>query len=115
MTRGNKPDERKRIIRAHIASTIEAMELRDFVIGETFWTHAGAFRCTDVGTRVVVAVKLGPRVISREEDIGGTVQITDRAEDDPSWVNGRPSAVEELVFDENDQVGCFRNHVELLA
>ena len=34
------------------------MELSDFAIGETFWTHAGAFRCTDIGTRVVVAVKL---------------------------------------------------------
>ena len=26
-----------------------------FLIGETFWTHAGAFRCTDSGTRIVVA------------------------------------------------------------
>ena len=41
------------------------MELSDFAIGETFWTHAGAFRCTDIGTRVVVAVKLGPREISK--------------------------------------------------
>src|SRR6188508_653379 len=38
---------------------IATMELSDFAIGETFWTHAGAFRCTDIGTRVVVAVKLG--------------------------------------------------------
>ena len=43
------------------------MELGDFAIGETFWTHAGAFRCTDIGTRVVVAVKLGPREVSRAE------------------------------------------------
>ena len=33
------------------------MKLSDFVIGEAFWTHARAFRCTDIGTRVVVAVK----------------------------------------------------------
>ena len=32
------------------------MELSDFAIGETLWTHVGAFRCTDIGTRVVVAV-----------------------------------------------------------
>ena len=43
------------------------MELGDFVIGETFWTHPGAFRCTDVGTRVVVAGKLGLREIGRAE------------------------------------------------
>ena len=41
------------------------MELSDFVIGETFWTHGGQFRCTDIGTRVVIAVKLGPHAISR--------------------------------------------------
>lgn len=45
------------------------MELSDFVIGETFWTHDGAFRCTDIGTRVVVAVKLGPREIARAERV----------------------------------------------
>lgn len=28
------------------------MELSDFVIGETCWTLHGAFRCTDIGTRV---------------------------------------------------------------
>jgi hypothetical protein len=38
----------------------DGIELSDFVIGETFWTHHGAFRCTNIGTRVVVAVKLGP-------------------------------------------------------
>jgi hypothetical protein len=45
------------------------MELGDFAIGETFWTHAGAFRCTDIGTRGVVAVKLGPREVSRAESV----------------------------------------------
>ena len=47
------------------------MELSDFAIGETFWTHAGAFRCTDIGTGVVVAVKLGPREVSRAESVDG--------------------------------------------
>ena len=49
------------------------MELSDFAIGETFWTHGGAFRCTDIGTRVVVAVKLGPRQVSRAEGVEGRV------------------------------------------
>ena len=91
------------------------MELRDFVIGETFWTHGGVFRCTDIGTRVVVAVKLGPRVIARAERVQGELQITKRIDDDPSWLNGPPYAVEELVFDEYDLPGCFRGEAELLA
>jgi hypothetical protein len=55
------------------------MELSDFVIGATFWTHAGAFRCTDIGTRVVVAVKLGPREIARAESVDGELRISKRS------------------------------------
>jgi hypothetical protein len=91
------------------------MELRDFLIGETFWTHSGAFRSTDIGTRVVVAVKLGPRAVSRAESVDGEVRITKRIDDDPSWLNGPPYAVEEVVFDENELLGCFRTEAELMA
>jgi hypothetical protein len=93
----------------------DRMELRDFVIGETFWTHAGAFRCTDIGTRVVVAVKLGPRETARAERVDGELRITKRIDDDPSWLNGPPDAVDELVFDENEMLGCFRTEAELLT
>jgi hypothetical protein len=91
------------------------MELSDFVIGETFWTHAGAFRCTDIGTRVVVAVKLGPREIARAERVDGELRISKRIDDDPSLLNGPPYAVEELVFEKNELLGCFRTEAELLG
>jgi hypothetical protein len=91
------------------------MELSDFVIGETFWTQHGAFRCTDIGTRVVVAVKLGPREVSRAESVEGELRITRRIDDDASWFNGPPYAVEEVVFDENELVVCFRSEAELLG
>ena len=91
------------------------MELKDFAIGETFWTHVGAFRCTDIGTRVVVAVKLGARVIARAERVEGELQITKRMDDDPSWLNGPPYAVEEVVFDENELLGCFSTEAGLLG
>jgi hypothetical protein len=91
------------------------MELSDFVIGETFWTHHGVFLCTDIGTRVVVAVKLGPREIARAESVDGELRITKLIDDDPSWLNGPPYAVEEIVFDENELLACFRTEAELLA
>ena len=91
------------------------MELSDFVIGETFCTHHGAFLCTDIGTRVVVAVKLGPREIARAESVDGELRITKWIDDDASWLNGPPYAVEEVVFDENELLGCFRTEAELLA
>ena len=102
--------------RATIGARLDdRMELSDFLIGGTFWTQHGAFRCTDVGTRVVVAVKLGPREIGRAQKVDGELRITKRIDDDASWLNGPPYAVEEVVFDENELLGCFRNEAELLG
>ena len=64
---------------------------------------------------MVVAVKLGPREIPRAERVDGELRITKRIDVDPSWLNGPPYGVEELVFDENEMLGCFRTEAELLA
>ncbi len=61
------------------------MRHSDFRIGTEFFTATGRWRCTDVGTRTVVAIKLDKR--------------------DPSWYYGPPYAVVEVVFDENDLEG----------
>jgi hypothetical protein len=61
----------------------------------------------------VVAVKLGPREIGRAEKVDGELWITKRIDDDASWLNGPPYAVEEAVFDENELLGCFRTEAEL--
>ena len=53
------------------------MEHGDFRIGSRFWTAAGEWRCTDVGTRTIVAVKIGD-----DDDV-------------------------ETGFDENDVEGCY--------
>jgi hypothetical protein len=47
--------------------------------------------------------------------VDGELRITKRIDDDPSWLNGPPYAVEELVFDENQLVGCVRSEAELLG
>lgn len=59
---------------------------QDFGIGQTFHTATGAWRCTDIGTRVITAIKL------------------DRA--DELNYSGPPYMIEEVVFDENDFGGC---------
>jgi hypothetical protein len=88
------------------------MQLRDFVVGESFWTELGEFRCTDVGTRVVVAIKLGPTEVVIVDDSGETLT---RLDEDPSWFDGPPYAVEEVVFDEDDQLVCFPTEAAMLA
>lgn len=44
------------------------------------------------------------------ESFGSQIESTD-----PSWLNGPPYSVEEVMFDENELVGCFRNEAELLG
>lgn len=62
------------------------MRLEDFKIGMEFNTGGGRWRCTDIGTRTICAIKL------------------DR--DDPSWYAGPPYAITENVFDEYSLPDC---------
>jgi hypothetical protein len=62
------------------------MNKDDFHIGLECYTGSGKWRCTDIGTRVIVAIKLD--------------------QTDESWYNGPPYAVAESVFDEYDMAGC---------
>lgn len=83
------------------------MKQTDFEIGTEFYTTAGKWRCTDVGSRTIIAIKLGPHEIASLDTEQGTV--TKSLQDDEGWLNGPPYAVAELVFDENDLGGCQLN------
>lgn len=63
------------------------MQLRDFKIGIEFICGEKRWRCTDMGTRVIVAICLDEY-------------------NDQSWFNGPPYAVSETVFDEYDIKVC---------
>ena len=63
------------------------MQHADFRIGLEFYTATGKWRCTDIGTRTIVAIKLDH-------------------DDDPTWYNGPPYAVQEHAFNEHDLKGC---------
>lgn len=41
------------------------MKHSDFYIGREFFTGSGKWRCTDIGTRVIVAISLEPRNTTR--------------------------------------------------
>lgn len=66
------------------------MKIEDFHIGLEFYDNGSMtpakWRCTDVGKRVIVAIRLD--------------------KEDTSWYNGPPYAVQEVVFDENDLEAC---------
>jgi hypothetical protein len=63
------------------------MKHSDFEIGMEFMTGAGRWRCTDIGSRTIVAIRLD-------------------LDHDPSWYNGPPYAVVESVFDEDGLEDC---------
>lgn len=63
------------------------MKHGEFHIGNPFHCGEKRWRCTDIGTRTVIAIVLDHP-------------------DDPSWYNGPPYAVAEMVFDEEDQQAC---------
>jgi hypothetical protein len=63
------------------------MNQSDFKIGIEFLTAAGRWRCTDVGTRTITAIKLD-------------------LDHDPFWCSGPPYPVVEHVFDEDGIEDC---------
>jgi hypothetical protein len=63
------------------------MKHSQFRIGCEFMTAAGRWRCTDIGTRTIAAIRLD-------------------LDHDPAWYNGPPYAVVECVFDEDGMQDC---------
>lgn len=83
------------------------MKKSEFEIGIEFYIGKQKWKCTDIGTRIIVAIKLGPRKIIHHSNLpDGTFVQQSEMTDDPSWLKGPPYAVEECVFDENDIPGC---------
>ena len=84
------------------------MDHSQFTIGMEFWSGEHQWRCTDVGTRVIVAIRIDPVEIAGFDDQGGTTrQRLTRAEAEQGrWFAGPPYAVQECVFDEDALEGC---------
>jgi hypothetical protein len=76
----------------------------EFRIGETFCLGNRQWRCTDIGTRTIVAIRID-RV-----DVGGNKpqlrSLSGSEAEAEGWFNGPPYAVAETVFDEYDMEGC---------
>ena len=73
-----------------------------------FWCGGRRWRCTDLGTRVVVGVCLEPpEVVTVTRELGTNSTTTTRTiATDASWFTGPPYAVPEEVFDEHSIEGC---------
>lgn len=84
------------------------MKHSDLYIGMEFFTGAGKWRCTDIGTRVIVAISLEPRETVRVHyDESGERHEERFMSNDPRDLLGPPYSVAEHVFDEYDFDGCY--------
>jgi hypothetical protein len=85
----------------------------DFHIGKEFYTGSGRWRCTDVGTRVIVAISQEPReVVRQSRDAKGVVTMETYVSNDPCDLIGPPYKIAEYVFDEYDLGGCWLERFE---
>lgn len=84
------------------------MKHSEFVIGEEFWCSGKQWRCTDIGTRVIVAIRLDRvEVEGTKPELRRTLgRVEAEAED---WFRGPPYAGLEHVFDEDYIPGCSLN------
>jgi hypothetical protein len=90
------------------------MQYRDFHIGTEFFTAAGKWRCTDVGTRVVVAISLEPREMMKVHyDETGVRHEEHYISNDPRDLIGPPYSIVEYVFSEYDFDGCYATAEEV--
>jgi hypothetical protein len=91
-----------------IPKQVKNVKHKDFHIGLEFFTGGGKWRCTDIGTRVNVAISLEPR----ERVIVFCDENKQRHEEpyistDPRDLLGPSYSVAEHVFDEYDFDGCY--------
>ena len=81
------------------------MEHSEFTLGATFWCGGRQWRCTDIGTRTIIAIRID------SVDVGSNVpelrRTLDRHEaENQGWFNGPPYTIAESVFDQDDLDGC---------
>ena len=80
------------------------MEHHEFAISIDFNNNHSLWRCTDIGTRTVVAIQIDRAEVVSVMVCGGKPGPENQSVVDPrrapSWLNGPPYALAETVFDE---------------
>lgn len=85
------------------------MRHSEFTIGGVFYCSGRQWRCTDIGSRVVVAIridKVDVVISSGSEADSLHKSLNAREAEQEGWFKGPPYAVVETVFDEYDHLGC---------
>ena len=90
----------------HFAVILKATTMPNetpIVIGEEFSLGNRRYRCTDVGTRVIVGIRIDQVTYVDGNEPNVPRVLTQAEADARGWFNGPPYALAEHVFDEEDQ------------
>jgi hypothetical protein len=83
------------------------MKHSDFHIGTEFRCADRTYRCTDVGTRTAIAIRVDRVEVTSMDNKGISTKILSQSEaESQGWFDGPPYAVAESVFDEDDLEVC---------
>lgn len=82
------------------------MDHAEFRIGTLFWCGDRLWRCTDVGSRVIVAIRIDAVELGGGAPGEGRRILTQAEAEADGWFNGPPYAVAEIVFDEDGLEVC---------
>ena len=83
------------------------MHIADFKIGMEFECAGRRYRCTDVGSRTAVGIRVDQVEKTSTNAQGTTTTTLNEVEAEAEgWFNGPPYAVAEVVFDEDDREIC---------
>ena len=81
------------------------LDRSSLTVGDTFWCGDRQWRCTDIGTRVITAIRIDHVDVSNSDSDMVRSLTRDEAEAE-GWFKGPPYAVAEVEFDEDDLQGC---------
>ena len=80
------------------------MRHADFRIGAEFRCGGRLWRCTDIGTRTIVAIRIDRVEVGGSPPLRPTLSEAEAEAD--VWFTGPPYAGAESAFDEDDIEGC---------
>lgn len=82
-----------------MSSRMPRMLPSQFKVGDAFTNRRALFRCTDIGSRVVIGIPIDRAEIVEVRNGVQSRRMVDLRKE-PSWLIGPPYGVGELVFDE---------------
>lgn len=85
------------------------MKHEEFRIGAEFSVEDRKFRCTDIGTRTIIAIRIDQVTLSTRHESGevSSPTLSGPEAEAQGWFAGPPYAVAEIVFDEDDFEACI--------